>query len=123
MNETIVDMFNKEFEKMELFYAPIEEQILETLKRLGFGIITLKQSKETTIVIAKQLSWSMSEKECLDTVNSLFKAFEFELDESAYNFCKYTYCEKMSEDMFKITFSEKKLEVDIWNDNMIFYYN
>ena len=108
---------------MELFYAPIEEQILETLKRLGFGIITLKQSAEVTVVVAKQLSWSMSEEECLNTINSLFKTFEFELDDTAYNFCKYTYCEKMSKDMFKITFSEEKLEVDIWNDNMIFYYD
>ena len=121
MSETnIIDMFNKAFEKIELFYAPLDEQLLETFKRLGYGVIKLKESEEATVVIIKQLSWQMTNEESLETVKSVFKAFECELYYDAEDCNMYVYCEKISEDMYKLSFTNQRLEIDIWNDNLIY---
>ena len=119
----IIEILEEKFAEMDLFYAPIEDQILETLKRVGFGVINLIKNKETSVYVVKQLSWNMNEEQCLNSLVSVFKAFEFELDDEAHNFCKRTYCEKLSKDMFKITFTDKVLKYDRWDNNTIWSYD
>ena len=109
------------FNKMDEFYAPIQENILETLKRAGFGVITVKENGDNGEYLIKQLSWNMNETEVLETVKGVFNAFEFDLIESRDNFNIYTYCKKLNKDIYKIVFSNENKDIDIFNENNIYY--
>ena len=109
------------FNGMKEFYAPIQENILETLKRAGFGVITVKENGDNGEYLIKQLSWNMNETEVLETVKGVFNTFEFDLIESRDNFNIYTYCKKLNKDIYKIVFSNENKDINIFNENNIYY--
>lgn len=109
------------FAQMDLFYAPIKENLMETFKRAGFGVIELNNKGDTGEYLIKQLSWDMSESEVLTVVKGIFDIFDLELCMDRYSLLIYTYCEKVSKEIYKITFSDENKEIDRWDRNMVYY--
>ena len=121
MVKTDLKQYEAVFDEMEEFYAPIQENILETLKRAGFGVITVNDGGDIGEYLIKQLSWNMNETEVLEAVKSVFGTFEVDIDNFRDCIGVYTYCIKLSKDIYKIVFTYENKDIDIFNENNIYY--
>ena len=119
-----IDFFNGLFDKMEEFYTTIDENLIETFKRSGFGVIITKKENETVEFVIKQLSWNLISEQSIEIVKSIFEAFEPEINEISENFDTFVYCEKLNEDIFKVTVTDEDRTDIVKNDcsdNYIYY--